>query len=162
MPFSRICDTRGAGFGCLSCCSQLLVEAKWLNQIHSEFENALWLWTLLLVTLDRRVFPTEQHIHEDCTRGHSCHTKVFTWFMLVGNEEWPPAPGSLLNPVQRQHKAVFHYGVTLFCSNCSKQFKRKWFNCRAPELKHLMTDLMLIFNEVVGLHLPLVKRKHLS
>lgn len=117
---------------------------------------------MLLVTSDGRVFPTEQHIHEDCTRGRSCHTKVFTWFMLVGNEWWPPAPGSLLNPVQRQRRAVFHYGVTLFCSNCSKQFERKWFNCRAPEFKHLMTDLMLIFNEVVGLHLHQWKWKHLS
>lgn len=29
------------------------------------------------VTEPEKVIPTEQHIHEDCTRCHSCRTKVF-------------------------------------------------------------------------------------
>lgn len=47
----------------------------------------------------------------------------------------PPAPGSLLNPEQRQHKAVFHYGVTLFCSNCSKQFKKEMIQLQGTRVQ---------------------------
>ena len=91
----------------------------------------------------------------------SRRTKVFHGIYADGEWAVTPAPHSFLNLVQRQHKAVFHYRVTLFCSNW-KQSKRKWFNRKAAEFKHLMTGLMVIFNEVVGLHLHQWNWKYLS
>lgn len=103
------------------------------------------------------VFPTR------AAHSWRLRQRSFWSYVIYADGEWAvtPAPDSLLNLVQRQHKAVFHYRVTLFCSNW-KQFKRKWFNRMAPEFKHLMTGLTLIFNEVVGLHLHQWNWKHLS